>query len=296
MLKQDFEKSLVDELFEASYDTTLTRVNKNEAREKLKARLNEFIDGINIELSGDKLVRKLNSRLKGSLFRRGYMECKEHALFGIDFALERKGNCVVYASVIVSALEYMGRKDVIEKLRVKYTHDHIWLVYKDDSYYFEIYVNGRKSDEEHDIKAIISANWNNKGGVLLELGRYEDAIICFDKALEINPKNSSARENKGVAFSKLGRYEDAIVCYTKSLEIDPKSSNAWYNKGIALYKLGRYEDAIICFDKALEIDPKNSNAWYSKGLALSKLGRDEEAMKCKEKAAEIDPRYSDTWW
>jgi tetratricopeptide (TPR) repeat protein len=222
MLKQDFEKSLLDELFEASYDPTLTSVSENEAREKLKARLNELTSSIDRKLPSDRLVRNL------SLMLLGYMECKEYALFGIDFALERKGNCVVYASVIVSALEYMGRKDVIEKLRVKYTPDHIWLVYKDDSSHFEIYVNGRKSDEEHDIKALIATNWYNKGCVLFKLDRYRKAIICFDKALEIYPRYSLAWYNKGLALSKLGRDEEAMKCKEKAAEIDTRYSDTWW--------------------------------------------------------------------
>jgi tetratricopeptide (TPR) repeat protein len=284
MLKQDFEKSLVDELFEASYDSALTNIDKNEARKELKARLNELTSSIDRKLPSDKLVRNL------SLMLLGYMECKEHALFGIDFALERKGNCVVYASVIVSALEYMGRKDVIEKLRVKYTPDHIWLVYKDDSSYFEIYVNGRKSDEEHDIKALIAANWNWKGFILGELGRYEEALKCFDEALEINYKDSNVWNNKGSALYQLGRYEEAIICYDEALEINTKDGNIWNNKGLALYQLGRYEEALKCFDEALEINYKDSNVWNNKGSALYQLGRYEEALKCFDEALKINPK------
>ena len=31
--------------------------------------------------------------------------------------------------------------------------------------------------------------WNNKGLALADLGRYEEAIICYDKALEIDPED-----------------------------------------------------------------------------------------------------------
>jgi tetratricopeptide (TPR) repeat protein len=289
MLKQDFEKSLLDELFEASYDPTLTSVSENEAREKLKARLNELTSSIDRKLPSDRLVRNL------SLMLLGYMECKEYALFGIDFALERKGNCVVYASVIVSALEYMGRKDVIEKLRVKYTPDHIWLVYKDDSSHFEIYVNGRKSDEEHDIKALIAANWNWKGFILGELGRYEEALKCFDEALEINYKDSNIWNNKGVILYKLGKYKKALKCFDEALKISPKDSIFWNNKGLALYQLGRYEEAIICYDEALEINTKDGNVWNNKGLALYQLGRYEEALKCFDEALEINTKDGNVW-
>jgi tetratricopeptide (TPR) repeat protein len=298
MSNQASERSWLDELFEASYDPALTYLSKDEARAELIDRLEELTSGIDRELPGDELVRELDSRLGGGLFRSDYMEAAEGtypSLFGIDFALRRRGNCVVYADAIVSALEHIGREDVIEKLRVKYTGDHVWLAYKDDSSSFEINANGRKSDEEHTIEALIAANWNNKATALCGLGRYEEANECCDKALEIDPKDIVAWNNKGVTLARLGRYEEANECCDKALEIDPKDIVAWNNKGNALIRLGRYEEAIECYDEVLKIDPKDIFAWNNKGAALIRLGRYEEAIKCFDETLEIDPKDIVAW-
>ena len=37
----------------------------------------------------------------------------------------------------------------------------------------------------------------------------------------------------------LGKYDEAILCYDITLEIDSENAKAWYNKGNALRKLGR---------------------------------------------------------
>ena len=58
-----------------------------------------------------------------------------------------------------------------------------------------------------------------------------------------------------MSLSNLGRDEDAIVEYDKALEIDSNYVDAYYNKGLSLSNLGRYEDAIVEYDKALEINP-----------------------------------------
>ncbi|MDW0288181.1 MAG: tetratricopeptide repeat protein, partial [Nitrososphaeraceae archaeon] len=96
-----------------------------------------------------------------------------------------------------------------------------------------------------------------KGNSLGNLGKYEEAISWYDKALEADPKNVDALYNKGVALGYLGRYEEAIIWYDKALEVDPKNVDALYNKGVALDNLGRYQEAIIWYDKALEVDPKH---------------------------------------
>lgn len=71
----------------------------------------------------------------------------------------------------------------------------------------------------------------------------------------------------------LGRYEDAIKYYNKALQINPRYENAWYNKGAALYGIGKYNEAMECFDKTLEINPRNEFAIESKEIVLSLLRR-----------------------
>ena len=76
-------------------------------------------------------------------------------------------------------------------------------------------------------------------------------------------------------------YDDAIVYYDKVIELNPSYISAWNNKGIALYRLKMYESAINCYDKAIEIDPNHANAWYNKAKAIRGL-----AQTCLDKANE----------
>jgi tetratricopeptide (TPR) repeat protein len=138
-------------------------------------------------------------------------------------------------------------------------------------------------------------SWFNKGNSLGSLGRFEEAIKCHDKALEINPKHPMGWNNKGVSLQDLGRFDEAIECFDKALEINPRNADAWSNKGVSLADLGRFDEAIECCDKALEINPKKVNAWINKGNSLRMLGRFDEAIKCHDKALEIDPQNAGAW-
>lgn len=126
-----------------------------------------------------------------------------------------------------------------------------------------------------------------KGLAFYKLGRYEEAIIAYDKAIETGPKYIHAWNNKGIALYCLGRYEEAIITYKKALEINPKYVPAWNRKGNAFNDLGRYEEALQAYEKALEIDPKYVYAWHNKGIALENLGRHEEASACYKRAEEL---------
>jgi Flp pilus assembly protein TadD/predicted amidohydrolase len=139
-------------------------------------------------------------------------------------------------------------------------------------------------------------NWFRKGVALGELGKYEEAIKCYDKAIEIKPNDEEAWYNKGVALGKLGKHEEAIRCFDRAIEIKPSYEEAWYGKGVRLGELGKYEEAIKCYDRAIEIRPNYEEAWYNKGWNVTKLGKYEEAIKCYDKAIEIKPNYEEVWY
>jgi serine/threonine protein kinase len=133
--------------------------------------------------------------------------------------------------------------------------------------------------------------WHNKGISLVRLGKPQEAIACFDKAIEINPVYAKTWVSKADAFNRLGKLQEAIACYDKAIEIDPRYAYAWYNKGDALYRLDKLQEAIACYDKAIEIDPAYyAFVWLGKGILLSRLGKPQEAIACYSKALEIEPK------
>ena len=44
------------------------------------------------------------------------------------------------------------------------------------------------------------------------------------------PEERGVWYSKGDVLNRLGRYEDAIRCYDKALKLDPQDARAWYNK------------------------------------------------------------------
>lgn len=99
-------------------------------------------------------------------------------------------------------------------------------------------------------------------------------------------------------------YEQAIYYYNKALKIQPSNSSAWLYKGYAFRELDKSEEAIDAFERAIQINRKWSdthfieNAWVGKGRILaSQLRRYDEAIAAYDKALEINPNYSDAiWW
>jgi tetratricopeptide (TPR) repeat protein len=135
--------------------------------------------------------------------------------------------------------------------------------------------------------------WFNKGKALAKLGRYQEAIESFDKALAINPDYHNAWNLRGAVLNNLGRYQEAIENYDKALAIKPDFDWAWNNRGLALDSLGRYQEAIENYNKALAIKPNYYWAWSNRGTALGKLGRYQEAIDSYDKALKLKPNDPD---
>ena len=119
-----------------------------------------------------------------------------------------------------------------------------------------------------EINELTAWEWNDKGFSLANLGRHDEAMACYHRALEIPPRHALAWNNKGTGLLELGPREEAIPYFDRALEID-FDALAWSNKGGVLASLGRREEGLPFFDRALEIDPRNAVTWNSKGQVLS---------------------------
>ena len=69
---------------------------------------------------------------------------------------------------------------------------------------------------------------------------YKSAIDCFNKVLEINPKDTYAMTIKGTCYYDLQEYKKSINYFDQALEIDPKYTKALFNKGSAHSNLKEY--------------------------------------------------------
>ena len=64
------------------------------------------------------------------------------------------------------------------------------------------------------------------GKTNLDDANYIDALIFFEKALTLAKDNADLWNLKGIALRSLGRYNEAIECFNKSLEIDPRDKDS----------------------------------------------------------------------
>ena len=69
--------------------------------------------------------------------------------------------------------------------------------------------------------------------------------------------NPDMLNTQGVTFMKMGRPEDAISCFRKAIALRPGYLNALANLSIGLQRQGKFDESIFCCRQALKIQPNN---------------------------------------
>ena len=138
--------------------------------------------------------------------------------------------------------------------------------------------------------ALTSIDWVNRGYSLDTLGKTDEAIRCYERAIELNPANPVAWNNKGYTLVRLKQFDSILEYFERATILDPKFERAWVNRGLALRRLNRIDEAISCYDTVIQLNQTNADAWNNKGAAFKFLNRTEEALGCFNRAIECDPR------
>jgi len=95
---------------------------------------------------------------------------------------------------------------------------------------------------------------------------------------------------EGIALHDAGKYDEAIVVYERALAIDKKSSLVHYEIGYAYYAKGAYKKAVKHMDKVIKNGEGHLKEAYAiKGSALDVLGKPKDAIKIYEAAIKEFP-------
>jgi tetratricopeptide (TPR) repeat protein len=88
-----------------------------------------------------------------------------------------------------------------------------------------------------------ASHYYHRGSDYMIEEEYDQAILCFDKAIKINPRSYMAYFGRGNAYFEKGKFDLAISDYTKGIEIAPGHYLLHNNRSVAYYHKGEYDKA-----------------------------------------------------
>jgi tetratricopeptide (TPR) repeat protein len=144
------------------------------------------------------------------------------------------------------------------------------------------------------LSATNATAYARRGRAYAALGRYQDAISDFDKALVYSVSGrAEIYSERAMAFATAGRTMDAVADYTQALKDEPKFAFAYLGRGLAYSSLKRFTDAAADLQNAVRLDPGSFETRLSLADVYVQVGRSDEALaeyaKCSDVAgSELD--------
>jgi len=130
-----------------------------------------------------------------------------------------------------------------------------------------------------------------------DVQQYNSAIARLKKVIELDPQMMRAYDNLGLCYDYLGKYEEAIASYNRAVDLNrlnPQPS-PWphVNLAITLMAINKPAEAENHLREAIAYDGRLPQAHYQLGQALEKQGKFTEAIQSLKLAAALDPNYPD---
>ena len=123
-----------------------------------------------------------------------------------------------------------------------------------------------------------------RGNQFYKEGKYEQAIIEYQKALQLNPTNRDAKFNLANALYRAKNYPEAEKSFTELIEVENKTlaQKSTYNKGVLYSREKKLLESIETYKRALVLDPADENARINLQKALEELKKMNPPQKKQE--------------
>jgi len=129
----------------------------------------------------------------------------------------------------------------------------------------------------------------SKGFADYNTGNYEDALLCFQQAIIMEPKKATGYDGLGCVYFALEKFELSVSIFNTAIVLAPDNDVLYTNRGNALYRIMAFDKAIEDYTKALEINPGNEHAFNGRGICLHQFEKYTKAISAFEKGIELSP-------
>lgn len=129
---------------------------------------------------------------------------------------------------------------------------------------------------------------NARGNAHLLLNDFDQALIDFNRVIELNPKSPFSYQSRSLAYFKSGRYNEAITDFTRTIQLDPEYVYAYIYRSDAYFRLGLFDHAISDYEKLMELNPEDLYIYFNRGLAYFYNDKFKKAENDFEQCLELD--------
>ena len=127
----------------------------------------------------------------------------------------------------------------------------------------------------------------NRALALFRLGRIDEAIGDFTKAIKINGEDADAHYNRGLLYLAKGQYDKAVADFAVVIKLNPNAVDAYCNRGGANFRLGRLDQALQDYTEAIKIAPNDPDLYHNRAIIYKAKGQVDKARADLAKEASL---------
>ncbi|KAJ4341237.1 anaphase-promoting complex subunit cdc27 [Didymella glomerata] len=120
--------------------------------------------------------------------------------------------------------------------------------------------------------------------------QHDDAVKCFQRATQLDPKFAYAFTLQGHEHVANEEYDKAMTAYRYAITADNRHYNGWYGLGSVYERMGKFDVAEKHYKAATQINPNNAMVVVRMGMVFDKMKRLDLALLHYSNAATLDPR------
>ena len=124
---------------------------------------------------------------------------------------------------------------------------------------------------------------------------WADPIVFLSDCAAKSPGKFRPLYNLGSELGKRGRYVDAEIVLNKALQIKPADSQVYNQLGNVNLMMKRPDEAFALYTKAVTVDPSNAEAVYNLATRLEARGRTDEARELYRRFVKIAPPWLEAY-
>ncbi len=129
-----------------------------------------------------------------------------------------------------------------------------------------------------------------RGGILKQLARFEEAVDCLDQALEQEPNNFEAYIIKGECMEEMRRFQDALDSYDDAIRSYPYYVKPYIQKVKIFLRFEMYDQAEQVLERFEHYEIESDQALLYRAKLLREKGNRDEGMKL---LVSLEEKFSD---
>ena len=130
--------------------------------------------------------------------------------------------------------------------------------------------------------------YTNRGNAYLDVGKPRKAIKDFEFVLE-RERNAKAAMNMGIGYAQLGQFAEAERAFNKSQRIHSSNPDIYINRAIMYFQSQQLQKALKDYSKYLELEPNDHQIWNDIGIVYQRLNQHQKAVESISRAIAIYP-------